>query len=238
MTPEYRCDINNDVNTIGWKMVLKAIAFQMVTGAILFGCAGTLHWPWAWTWLGCILLLQLSTGWILAWHSPDLLVERSHLQPGTKSWDKVITPLMVLVGPLLAMLAAGFEHRFRGERWPWWIPAAALVLTMAGGAVTAVAMYANRFFSTTVRIQSERGHVVVSGGPYAVVRHPGYVGMLLVYAALPFALGSRWALAPAAFVVILVVVRTALEDRTLQSELPGYAEYAANVRYRLLPGVW
>lgn len=238
MTLAIRCDISNGVNTVGWTLVLKGIALQLVTGGILLGCAGTLRWPYAWAWLGCVLLLQLATVWILAWHSPDLLVERSRLQSGTKSWDKVVAPMMVLAGPLLAMLAAGLERRLRGERWPVWIPAAALLVTLAGGAVAAAAMYANRFFSTTVRIQSERGHVVVSGGPYRVVRHPGYVGMLLVYAAIPFALSSRWALAPAALTVILVVVRTALEDRTLRAELPGYAEYAATVRYRLLRGVW
>jgi protein-S-isoprenylcysteine O-methyltransferase Ste14 len=224
-------------NTVGWTFVLKALALQVVTGGVLFGCAGTLRWPFAWAWLSCVLLLQLATVWILAWHSPDLLAERSRLQPGTRSWDKVVAPVMIF-GPLLTMLAASLERRFRGERWPVWTEAAALLVTLAGGVVTAAAMYVNRFFSTTVRIQSERGHVVVSGGPYRVVRHPGYVGMLLVYAAMPFALGSRWGLTPAALVVILVMVRTALEDRTLRAELPGYAEYAATVRYRLLPGVW
>jgi protein-S-isoprenylcysteine O-methyltransferase Ste14 len=226
------------VNTVGWQLVLKAVAVQVVTAGILFGCAGTLRWAWAWAWLSGVLLLQLATVWILAWHSPDLLAERSRLQPGTKNWDKVILPVMVVAAPLLGMAAAGVEHRIRGESWPVRTPAAAMLVTIAGGAVTAAAMYANRFFSTTVRIQSERGHVVVTGGPYRAVRHPGYVGMLLVYAALPFALGSRWALGPAALTVVLLVVRTGLEDRTLRVELPGYAEYAAKVRYRLLPGVW
>jgi len=226
------------VNTAGWTLVLKSIAFQLVTGGILFGCAGTLRWPWAWAWLGGVLATQLATVWILAWHSPDLLVERSRLQPGTKRWDKFVCPGMALAGPLLTMIAAGLERRFHGERWPVWTEAAALLVTLAGGAVAAFAMYVNRFFSTTVRIQSERGHVVVSGGPYGVVRHPGYVGMLLVYAAIPFVLGSRWALEPAALTVMLAVVRTALEDRTLRAELPGYTDYAARVHYRLLPGVW
>ena len=226
------------MNTVGWTLVLKSIAMQMVTGGILFGCAGTLRWPWAWAWLGCVLLTQLATVWILAWHSPDLLEERSRLQPGTKNWDKFVCPAMALAGPLLTILAAALARRFRGERWPVWTPLAALLITLAGGAVAAAAMYVNRFFSTTVRIQSERGHMVVSGGPYRVVRHPGYAGMLLVYAAMPFALGSRWALAPAALTVMLVVLRTSLEDRTLRAELPGYAEYAGKVRYRLLPGVW
>jgi protein-S-isoprenylcysteine O-methyltransferase Ste14 len=226
------------VNTVVRALVLKSIALQIVTGGILFGCAGTWRWPWAWAWLGCVLLTQLATVWILAWHSPDLLEERSRVQPGTKRWDKLVCPGMAVAGPLLTILAAGLERRFHGERWPVWMPAAALLITLAGGAVSAVAMYANRFFSTTVRIQSERGHVVVSGGPYRAVRHPGYVGMLLVYAAIPFALGSFWALTPAVLTVSLVVLRTALEDGTLRAELPGYTEYAATVRYRLLPGVW
>ncbi|MGA3026055.1 MAG: isoprenylcysteine carboxylmethyltransferase family protein [Bryobacteraceae bacterium] len=226
------------MNTTGWTLILKSIAFQTVTGGILFGCAGTLRWPYGWAWLSCILLIQLATVWILAWHSPDLLEERSRLQPGTKSWDKFVCPGMALAGPMLTIVAAGLQRRFHCERWPVWMPAVAVLVTLAGGAVAALAMYVNRFFSTTVRIQSERGHVVVSGGPYRVVRHPGYVGMLLVYAAIPFALGSRWALALAALTVILVVVRTALEDGTLRADLPGYAEYAGKVRYRLLPGVW
>jgi protein-S-isoprenylcysteine O-methyltransferase Ste14 len=104
--------------------------------------------------------------------------------------------------------------------------------------VIALAMYMNRFFSMTVRIQTERGHTVVDTGPYGTVRHPGYVGMLLFYAAVPFVLGSRWALVPAVFTVMLLIVRTALEDRTLRAELPGYTDYAARVHYRLLPGVW
>jgi protein-S-isoprenylcysteine O-methyltransferase Ste14 len=99
-------------------------------------------------------------------------------------------------------------------------------------------MVSNKFFSTSVRIQMERDHTVASGGPYRYVRHPGYVGYIVSGFAAPLALGSLWALIPAAITLCLLVVRTALEDRTLQDELDGYREYAARVRYRLLPGVW
>jgi len=109
---------------------------------------------------------------------------------------------------------------------------------MLGIVVLVWAMAANKFFSATVRIQEERGHTVATGGPYRYVRHPGYVGWLMLTLATPVVLGSRWALVPAGITVILTILRTALEDRTLHSELEGYREYAERVRYRLLPGIW
>jgi len=99
-------------------------------------------------------------------------------------------------------------------------------------------MAANIYFSTTVRIQDDRGHRVVSSGPYQFVRHPGYVGMILIYLGAPIMLGSWWALIPGGLNGVAFIVRTALEDRTLQNELSGYSDYAGRVPYRLLPGVW
>jgi protein-S-isoprenylcysteine O-methyltransferase Ste14 len=99
-------------------------------------------------------------------------------------------------------------------------------------------MLANRFFSAVVRIQTDRGHVVVSDGPYRVMRHPGYAGGMLSYLASPLLLSSLWMFIPAVLTVAAMVARTALEDRTLRAELPGYADYARRVRYRLLPGLW
>jgi protein-S-isoprenylcysteine O-methyltransferase Ste14 len=109
---------------------------------------------------------------------------------------------------------------------------------MAGMLLVSWAMASNKFFSTTVRIQDDRGQTVTSSGPYRLVRHPGYVGFLVSNLATPLLLGSLWALIPAVVLEALVVVRTALEDRTLQAELGGYRDYARRVRYRLLPGVW
>jgi protein-S-isoprenylcysteine O-methyltransferase Ste14 len=99
-------------------------------------------------------------------------------------------------------------------------------------------MVANTFFSTTYRLQEDRGHAVASSGPYRVVRHPGYVGTIAFELATPIMLGSLWALMLGGLGALLIVVRTALEDRTLQEELPGYAEYTQRTRYRLLPKVW
>ena len=99
-------------------------------------------------------------------------------------------------------------------------------------------MVVNPFFEKTVRIQTDRGHRVVDTGPYAYVRHPGYVGFLGWILAAPLLLASVWAIVPALISVVGLVIRTALEDRTLRAELPGYPEYAARVRFRLIPGMW
>jgi len=99
-------------------------------------------------------------------------------------------------------------------------------------------MASNRFFSTSVRIQFDRGHTVCSSGPYRYVRHPGYVGMIVYFLATPVLVGSLWGAIPAMATAVLFVVRTRMEDRTLLQKLPGYREYAARVRFRLFPGVW
>jgi protein-S-isoprenylcysteine O-methyltransferase Ste14 len=113
-----------------------------------------------------------------------------------------------------------------------------VIVMIAGYSFSSWALIVNRFFSGTVRIQTERGHHVVTDGPYRIVRHPGYAGGLLGFVMIPFLLDSLWALIPTFLLTVVLVVRTALEDATLQKELPGYAEYAQRTRYRLIPGVW
>ena len=131
-----------------------------------------------------------------------------------------------------------------GGRYHWSPPLSPVVYSVGyvllafGYVLMLWAMWTNRFFSAVVRIQTDRGHAVVQEGPYRFVRHPGYVAITPLLAATPFALGSFWALIPAGLGVVLFVIRTALEDAALQRELPGYAEYARKVRYRLVPGVW
>jgi protein-S-isoprenylcysteine O-methyltransferase Ste14 len=169
---------------------------------------------------------------------PELIAERGQIKEDTKSWDKVLG--ILLITPTLGtLIVAGLDKRCG------WSPPLAVVVhlvalifyALAQGLFT-WAMASNKFFSGTVRIQKERGHTVASGGPYRYVRHPGYVGYIASWIATSLALGSLWALIPAGLVMGLMVVRTALEDKTLQAELDGYRDYAARVRYRLLPGVW
>jgi protein-S-isoprenylcysteine O-methyltransferase Ste14 len=136
-------------------------------------------------------------------------------------------------------VVAGLDHRFEwSPHFPSWLNILGLVLASAGYGFAGWALLENRFFSAVVRIQSERGHAVCDTGPYKIIRHPGYSGSLLPPFAMALALDSVWTLIPATAAVVIAVVRTSLEDRTLQKELPGYREYADRVRYRLIPGIY
>ncbi len=161
------------------------------------------------------------------------------MQPGTKWWDKILTPVIALAGPMAIWAVAAWDARMH---WPlvvgmaWSI--AALAVCVLASFLVFRAMLVNPFFSATVRIQTERNHVVVDRGPYRYVRHPGYTGAIVFTVVSPLALGSLYALIPATLTAAVLVLRTVLEDATLRSELAGYAEYAARVRARLIPCLW
>ncbi|MHB1295511.1 MAG: methyltransferase family protein [Anaerolineae bacterium] len=214
----------------------KVAASAVVMGVLLFVAAGTLAWPGAWVYLALVTAGTMVTMLLLP---KDLLVERSQMQQGAKGWDIGLALFVARFGPLSALIVAGLDRRY-GWTAPLdaWLPVLGLILTAMGVVFTAWAMRTNRYFSGLVRIQTDRGHTVVSTGPYALVRHPGYVGACVAQLAVPLALTAWWALIPSAITVAVLVVRTALEDRTLRAELSGYREYAQKVRYRLLPGVW
>jgi protein-S-isoprenylcysteine O-methyltransferase Ste14 len=168
-----------------------------------------------------------------------MLAERARPHADTRKWDIVLLTLMGI------FMVASYVIASLDVRWGWSSPLPfamqliALVVAAFGYDVLLIwAMVSNAFFVATVRIQTERRHTVVSSGPYRHVRHPGYLGTILFYLATPFMLNSLWAVIPATLAVFVLIVRTALEDRTLQIELDGYAEYAEKVPYRLLPGVW
>jgi protein-S-isoprenylcysteine O-methyltransferase Ste14 len=201
----------------------------------LFGAAGRLDWPKAWVLLG----LSLATGLAFtAGRDPELAAERRNVHAG-KSWDKVLVGISVLLGPMAVWITAGLDERFH---WTGGVSAiafpAGLAAAVLGAALMAWAMGSNRFFSSVVRIQKDRGHTVAEGGPYRVIRHPGYAGASVFILATPLILGSYWALAPAAVTVAFTVIRTVLEDATLHQELDGYADYARRVRCRLVPAIW
>jgi protein-S-isoprenylcysteine O-methyltransferase Ste14 len=210
----------------------------LLIAAILFLASGHLDWTWAWVYLGICLVSLLINASIVLRTSPETIAERARPQD-TKDWDKVIGGFWGIAIYLVLPLVAGLDVRFRWTQTvtPSWHIAGAVVLALGLG-FTSWAMIANAFFSTAVRIQTDRGHKVCSTGPYRLVRHPGYVGFILQSIAVPFLLGSVWALIPGIVAAILMIVRTALEDRTLQSELPGYSDYVQKVRYRVIPGIW
>jgi protein-S-isoprenylcysteine O-methyltransferase Ste14 len=156
----------------------------------------------------------------------------------TKPWDKILAPLLGL-GSILILAVAGLDRYYGGTvAFSTSTGALALFGIVVGYAFSSWALIENRFFSGTVRIQYERGHHVVTTGPYRIVRHPGYAGGLLGYLLIPVLLGSLWSFVPAILLMIVMVIRTALEDKTLQNELPGYKEFAQMTRYRLFPGIW
>jgi len=206
--------------------------------AVLFLCAGRIDWGAGWAYQALTLSYVVGTAAVLIPGNPELLAERLGPRKGAKTWDMLIMSI-VGVGLIALYVVGGLDER---HGWSVGIaPAgqiAAGVVMGLGYALVVWATAANRFFSLIVRIQGERGHAVATGGPYRWVRHPAYVGGILSYLAGPILLGSWWALLPGILCGLLMVLRTALEDRTLQAELTGYREYAGRVRYRLLPGVW
>jgi protein-S-isoprenylcysteine O-methyltransferase Ste14 len=221
------------------RWVVKSVGFSAAMAALLFGGAGTPRWTGAWIYLGLIVGNQLLLALLVLPRNPELLAERSGLREGAKAWDPPLAVAMAILGPVAMALVSGLDVR---HDWIGYVPpktvSLALALAVAGSLLATWAMTANAFFSGVVRIQKERNHHVVDTGPYRLVRHPGYVGSLLVTVATPYILGSRWAVFPSWLVCAVIVVRTWLEDRALLAELDGYRDYSRTVRYRLLPGVW
>jgi protein-S-isoprenylcysteine O-methyltransferase Ste14 len=151
----------------------------------------------------------------------------------------VLAPLMAVSVVFPMVIVAGLDHRFNwSPEFPLWLSIVGFIFIAFGYVFGAWALAENRFFSSVVRIQTDRGHVVCDTGPYRFVRHPGYAGSILPLFGIVLALGSVWSLIPAAVALIITVIRTALEDRTLQEELPCYRDYARRVCYRLIPGIF
>jgi len=209
-----------------------------IIGVALFWTAGTINWLPAWAvivvtaaWSASIFIVIMKT-------NPDLLAERLGPHKGAKRWDTVIMGI-VGVAQLARFIVAGLDKR---NGWtdglPTAVPVIALILCILGYALVTWATASNAFFSQIVRLQPERSHTVATGGPYRRVRHPAYSGGILFDLAVPFLLGSWWALIPSGLSALLFVIRTALEDRTLLTELEGYSDYAHTVRYRLVPRLW
>jgi protein-S-isoprenylcysteine O-methyltransferase Ste14 len=217
---------------------LATIFFMLgLQGALLFGAAGRFDWIWAWIFLGLNLAVILVNG-IFMRKNPATIAERGRPKE-FKTWDKVVGGLWGVMHYLALPFVAGLDARFgwtRGLGQAWNIAGA--VLFAAGMALFSWAMITNAFFSTTARIQSDRGQTVCRSGPYRFVRHPGYIGAILQSQGTAILLGSLWSLIPAAVAAVCMIIRTALEDRMLQNELTGYKEYVRDVPYRLVPRIW
>jgi len=218
---------------------LKGLLSLILMVASIRLIAGRWDLPMVWIFLGVYLGFLIVSWFAIFRKDPELLKERQQSGPGAKAWDRIwlgIYTVVLLATFVVALLDVGRFHW--SDAVPLWLQVGGLLGAAAGMLFTAWALAENTFFSEVVRIQRDRGHQVVTTGPYRYVRHPGYLGNQVIWLCTPLALGSWLALLPGVVVVVLYVVRTALEDRTLQDELEGYTEYARRVRYRLVPGVW
>jgi len=221
------------------RLLLQNTIFVVGMGALLFASAGTLHWPSAWVLLATSALLGPLCGWWLYRIDPALLAERLRpvLQKDQPAADKMFMAVFV-VAMLAWLVAMGIDRRIRSSEMPVALQVLGLVLFLASTLFTMWVFRENSFAAPVVKLQAERAQHVISTGPYAHVRHPMYSGMVLFFTGMPLLLGSWWGLAMAPLFAALFAVRIGIEERMLREGLPGYSDYAARVRYRLVPGVW
>jgi protein-S-isoprenylcysteine O-methyltransferase Ste14 len=216
------------------RSLLVVLLFEAVLAGTLFGAAGRVDLPWFWALLGvhtALMAVGLTT--------MDQGLRRERMRPGPGGIDRGFRPLLAVLLLIHLLVAALDAGRFGGSPPPPVAVRAAALGVYAAGVILALrAMAVNRFFSPVVRLQTERGHRTVTSGPYRLVRHPGYLGMLAAVLAECYVFGSLWSVLPAMAFAAVVLRRTALEDRFLRARLGGYADYATGVRYRLVPCVW
>ena len=207
-------------------------------GVVLFWSAGRVAWWPAWAVIVVWLVWFAAMDIIIFRFNPDLMAERLSPPKGAKNWDRTILSILRLT-QLVRYILAGLDQRYGWtDGFPLTVQIAAITVCVLSSGLFSWAMASNIFFSQIVRIQADRSHAVATNGPYRYVRHPGYVGMILFEFGISTLLASWWALVAGGLCAILLIIRTALEDRTLQAELTGYVDYAHQVRYRLLPGIW
>jgi protein-S-isoprenylcysteine O-methyltransferase Ste14 len=221
------------------KLLLQNVIWVAVMGALLFVPAGTLHWPAAWVFLGTVAALGVVCGGWLAKTDPALLAERMNpmMQRGQPFADKVFMPVFGLAA-LTWFVTIGHDARIHAFHFPFALQALGMAMLLVSTSFVMWVMRANSFASPVVKLQTERGHRVISSGPYAYVRHPMYSASVLFFGGAPLLLGSWWGLAMAPLFAVLFAIRARIEERALVDGLPGYADYTRQVHYRLLPGLW
>ncbi len=219
-----------------FRAILRPVTSIILIFVILFISTG--RWDYWQGWIFFLLWIYNSLfTWILI--PSEVVKERTKINPGTKKWDILIYITIILLSYIIPLIAAldGWKYHWTGN-FPLGINVLGLVIVFLGYSLFNICIWKNKFFSGTVRIQKDREHYVIDKGPYAIIRHPGYAGLIIYTLAIGFALNSFWALIPAVLSVIILMIRTYLEDIVLQKELHGYKEYATRVRYRLLPFIW
>ena len=220
------------------KNVIRGIALLGTLLVLFFGSAGTFDWPEAWLFL---IFYATSVTGMVVWlkkNAPELLEERMSKRKDAKTWDKIILTVYSFIVMAMVVVAGLDAVRYQWTHVPLWTKILGFSAFIPAYALVFWTVTQNPYLSEVVRIQKDRGHKVCTTGPYKYVRHPMYVGVILFVLCFPIALGSFYALILSAIIVSLFTIRTSLEDKTLHNELPGYKEYAEQVRYKLIPGIW
>ena len=222
------------------KQIVVSTVLMGVMMAVFFTSAGRRDLPRAWLFFGAAFIYFVASTLAVYRFNPELLIARLTLRrEGSKTWDEVLMRVANLTGMLLIPAVAGLDvgrYGWSGLDIIYVVPGFALFVL--GAVLITWAMIVNRYFESTVRIQEDRDHEVVSTGPYIFVRHPGYLSGILWMSSIPLIIGSLYTLIPVMIYGAMIVLRTHLEDRTLRDELPGYSEYAERVKYRLVPWIW
>ena len=228
-----------EVSSAQWRSTIGRVAVTLIILALLlFVPAGRITWTRGWLFLLVFTLLMFGAIVYFRRVNPQMFAIRSRVHPETKRWDKVVIGLLFLTMFAIPLVAGVDDSRFHWSSMSWLLVGLGYLSVITGWIGVAWAETVNPFFEPGVRIQMERGHHVIDTGPYAIVRHPGYVAASFMFAGFALSLGSWWALIPAGVASLVLVLRTVWEDRTLHVELPGYATYATRVRFRLIPGIW
>ncbi|HEY8246350.1 MAG TPA: isoprenylcysteine carboxylmethyltransferase family protein [Hyphomicrobium sp.] len=229
-----------DSDVLARRLIVHTVIWLMILGTILFLSAGTLDWPEAWVLLIGSGGLGLVSALIIARHDPQLIRERMRgpIQSKQKPWDKVLLAVVMMLCIAMFVVAGLDAVRYRTSNMPLWLEVLGAAGIALGIYIFHIVMRTNSYATAVVRIQDERGHQVISTGPYAFVRHPMYSGAILYFLGIALLLGSWYAVAIAVVLVALFGLRAVWEEQTLIDELPGYATYAQRVRYRLIPSIW
>jgi protein-S-isoprenylcysteine O-methyltransferase Ste14 len=225
----------------GYRRIIVIYLAMFFNAILFFAAAGRIDLPRAWAYIIILALLQTTIFILMLVRFPEMaeVVNVRGEMKMPKVWDKVFALFYALATMLLLPLIAGFDvGRYHWSNLSIWWMVPGVILLLFAMFLAEWALMENRFFELGVRVQKERGHKVISTGPYAIVRHPGYIAFILLYFSFPLIVGSFYALFASLFTALLLVIRTTLEDATLQKELDGYVEYTKKTRYRLIPMIW
>lgn len=226
-------------NQAALKMLAGFIATLLLSAALIFAGAGRLNWTLGWIFVTAWIVPKLVFLILLRWRDPDLLIERATRHKNTQRYDRIILPVYFVFafGTFIVASLDGGRFRWSGEL-PIVLIVAAYIVYLLGNSLAGWAINSNPFFSAESRLQTDRDQKVSSSGPYRFIRHPAYSAAFLLWITTGLMLASWWALIPGFLAGLTMIIRTIYEDRMLKAELPGYAEYARQVRYRLAPGIW